>query len=454
VPFPEGGGSGGGRLDALFGHLAALPAPLDAPAVPPFVWHIVRMLLAKDPAQRYQTAEAALRDIELARSGGPRAERIYRNTPPGGMSAHVGRFDNASRPCVTQQLYGRAREQETLARVLDEVEHGRPHLLLVSGPSGMGKTALVLDVLRPMVAQGHAARFFSGRFDLLRRRAPFTGWVQIFDQIIDHLLALPHAALVGWRALLSERLGPRAASLAAVLPRCQLVLADPVQPALAASGGPDAAAQFNQAFLTLISALAADAPLVLFIDDLHWVDLGTMGLLSALTSARETSHNCLLLVVAARVADITSAHPAALWLDDAMNAARSERPGVTHIALEPLDNATVLTMMHDALGAARTPGEELVAVSDRLHRATAGLPFAVVQALHLMHDCGALTTDGFGVSALDTTRVPNLPERSSISALLEARFARLGADLELKRLLGVAAVIGAEFRCGGVRRLC
>jgi predicted ATPase len=59
----------------------------------------------------------------------------------------------------------------------------------------------------------HGAFFFSGKFDLTMRREPFAAWVQIFDKIVDHILAEPDESLAAWRANISTALGAHAVLL-------------------------------------------------------------------------------------------------------------------------------------------------------------------------------------------------------------------------------------------------
>jgi hypothetical protein len=83
--------------------------------------------------------------------------------------------------------------------------------LLISGNSGVGKTALVRETYLPVTR--HGAFFFSGKFDLTMRREPFAAWVQIFDKIVDHILAEPDDSLATWRANISAALGAHAVLL-------------------------------------------------------------------------------------------------------------------------------------------------------------------------------------------------------------------------------------------------
>ncbi len=124
-----------------------------------------------------------------------------------------GRFEQ--RPGLVthlpRKIYGRRAEQELALKVFELASTGTPQLLLASGGSGIGKTALIAETFLPLTQRG--ALCFSGKFAPTERSEPFAAWAQIFDKIIDHLLAEPESSLNNWRRKIAKALGAQAALL-------------------------------------------------------------------------------------------------------------------------------------------------------------------------------------------------------------------------------------------------
>ena len=152
-------------------HIARQPIPPDerANGIPAPVAAIVMKLLAKTAEDRYQTAagvESDLRrclaDCELHGRIGPFA---------------LGKNDIPDRLLIPEKLYGRAREVDTLLASFDRiVKSGKPELVLVSGYSGIGKSAVVNELHKPLVPP--RGLFASGKFDQYKRDIPYATLAQ------------------------------------------------------------------------------------------------------------------------------------------------------------------------------------------------------------------------------------------------------------------------------------
>ena len=134
-------------LELIHFHIAKTPVPpaAAAPGVPEQVSRIVMRLLAKDPDDRYQSALGLQRDIDAC---------IQQLDANGQVEPFdLGRDDVSSRFLIPNRLYGRRSEVDALTRVFDATCEGRSTLMLVSGYSGVGKTALISELYRPIVRQ-------------------------------------------------------------------------------------------------------------------------------------------------------------------------------------------------------------------------------------------------------------------------------------------------------------
>jgi serine/threonine protein kinase len=139
-------------------HIARKPVPPSErlKTVPAAVSVLILKLLAKTAEERYQTAAGLERDLRRCLAAWEAQHRID--------AFPLGQQDTPDRLLIPEKLYGREREIETLLAAFDRVvAGGRPELLLVSGYSGIGKSAVVNELHKALVPpRGLLA---SGKFD-------------------------------------------------------------------------------------------------------------------------------------------------------------------------------------------------------------------------------------------------------------------------------------------------
>ena len=179
-------------------HIARKPVPPSErlETVPAQVSALILKLLAKDAEERYQTAAGLERDLSSCLAAWEAEHRIG--------AFPLGQQDTADRLLIPQKLYGREREIETLLAAFDRVvTSGRPELVLVSGYSGIGKSAVVNELHRALApARGF---FASGKFDQYKRDIPYATLAQAFQSLVRPLLSKSEAELSPWRDALRER---------------------------------------------------------------------------------------------------------------------------------------------------------------------------------------------------------------------------------------------------------
>ena len=186
-------------LETIHAHIAKVPTPPDvlAPSTPPMVSAIIMRLLAKNAEDRYQSAHGLLADLEVCdvqwRERGSIEE------------FRLGRDDFSVHFHVSQKLYGREAEISTLIEAFERVGAGPTEMLLVSGYSGIGKSALVNEVHKPITAS--RGNFISGKFDQFRRNIPYSALVEAFQSLIRQLLTEEDRDLRAWREKLLTALG-------------------------------------------------------------------------------------------------------------------------------------------------------------------------------------------------------------------------------------------------------
>src|ERR671932_2289791 len=160
-------------MELVHSHIARIPTPPIelVPSIPAMVNDIVMKLMAKTAEERYQTAFGLLYDLENCR-------QQWQNK--GSISQFaLGERDICDRFVIPEKLYGREAEVATLLAAFDRVagredakiEQSKIELMLVAGFSGIGKTAVVNEVHKPIVRQ--RGYFIKGKFDQFKCDFPF-----------------------------------------------------------------------------------------------------------------------------------------------------------------------------------------------------------------------------------------------------------------------------------------
>jgi DNA-binding CsgD family transcriptional regulator/tetratricopeptide (TPR) repeat protein len=257
------------------------------------------------------------------------------------------------------EFVGRATELERLEAALDRAADGTAAAVFVGGESGIGKTRLLRELERRAVDRG--ARVLRG--DCLAFGADGLPYAPIAAALRGLARDLSPSAF-------EELVGPGAGDLARLLPELSVSHA-PEEPAEGVSGAGDAIAQARLFGLlrTLLDRLAAEAPVLFAIEDIHWADRSTLEFLSSLL--RGLRDERLLLVCTYRSDELHRQHPLRPFL-----AEEERRHVVERVAVAPFSQAELAEQVAGILGSAAEPG--LVA---RLHARTEGNAFFAEELL-------------------------------------------------------------------------
>jgi predicted ATPase/serine phosphatase RsbU (regulator of sigma subunit) len=334
----------------------------------------VGKLLSKTAEERYQSARGIRADLEHCL----RSLRERGNIPAFPLAAD----DASGRLQMVQKLFGRESQAAALLEAFDAACAGRAGLLMVSGDAGIGKSALVHEVQKPIVRQ--RGIFVSGKFDQFRDDVPYAPLTHALRELIDHILASPGPELEQWASRLKRALGVNGGVLAALVPEIELIIGEqaPVQELPPKESQQRFAAVFRN-FAREVST--GDHPVVLFLDDLQWADQASVDLLQQVLSDKQLCH--FLLIGAFRGEDGAAAHRLRT-MSEAVAASGAE---VRKVSLPPLDAAAVTRLIAETLGLpeeASRPLAELVAAK------TAGNPFFVNEFVRSLHHEGLLRFEG------------------------------------------------------------
>ncbi|MEM5372562.1 AAA family ATPase [Paraburkholderia azotifigens] len=390
-------------------HVARKPLPPDTlvDTIPSALSQIVLKLLVKTPEERYQTATGVERDLRRCLSDWQRIRRID--------AFPLGEHDIPDLLLIPEKLYGRAREVDVLVAAFDRVlSSGTPELTLVSGYSGIGKSAVVNELHKVLVPP--RGLFASGKFDQYNRDIPYSTVVQAFRGLVRPLLGKHESELTVWRDTLMEALTPNARLMTDLIPDLKLIIGD--QPPVAELESYQAQHRFQLVFRHFIGVFARqEHPLALFLDDLQWLDAATLDLVEDLLTSSDLQH--LMLIGAYRNNEVDASHP----LMRKLQAIRSAGARVNEIALAPLAQEHVQELIADAL---RCERERAAPLAHLVHEKTAGNPFFVIQFLRALADEDLLTFDHDTASwQWDLPRIHARGYTDNVVNLMVAKLARL-----------------------------
>ncbi|MBI3786442.1 MAG: AAA family ATPase [Deltaproteobacteria bacterium] len=413
-------------MELVHCHIARTPpAPHDVDAtVPPMLSCIVLKLLAKTAEERYGSASGLAADLEECRRQWRAHRKIELFVP--------GKHDINDRFQIPQKLYGRETEVAALMSAFDRVSDGATELMLVCGYAGIGKSALVNEIHKPVVAK--RGYFVSGKCDQLQRNVPFASVLMAMNELVRQLLTESDEQLAAWRDRLRRALGPNGQVVADVIPDLQLVIG-PQPPVPDLPPGPSQN-RFNLVFQQFIGVFtSAEHPLVIFLDDLQWSDSASLALLEVLLADLET--RWLLLIGAYRDSEVGPDHPLRVTLDKL--AARATP--FSEVALTPLDLPTVTDLVCDTLHSDGARGGEL---AELVLQKTAGTPFFVSEFLKTLHEDGHLRFEpGSGRWTWELERLRSLQMTDNVVDLMAQKLRKLPA--RTRAVVELAACIGAEF---------
>jgi len=406
-------------------HIAKEPIPPSERLnnIPLPVSAIVVKLLAKNAEERYQTAAGVESDLRRCLAEWRARGRID--------NFQLGEQDMPDRLVIPEKLYGRAKEVSALIAAFDRiVEGGRAELVLVSGYSGIGKSAVVNE-LQKVLAPSRGL-FAAGKFDQYERDIPYSTLAKAFQNLIRPLLGRTETELRVWRDAFGEALGPNGQIMVDLVPELKLIIGE--QPKITDLSPQEARQRFQVVLRRFINAFARpEHPLVLFFDDLQWVDPATLDVLEDLLT--QSDMQSLLLIGAYRSNEVDRAHPL-MWKLEAIRIA-----GVTinEIPIAPLTQEDLRKLVADTL---RCEPAEAEALAQLTYSRTLGNPFFVIQFLTVLADEKLIQHDAGGATwHWNVERVRAKPHTDNVVDLMVAKLKRLPASTQ--ELLMLLACMGS-----------
>ncbi|WP_322685821.1 AAA family ATPase [Nostoc sp. DedQUE07] len=448
-------------LELVHCHIAKHPIPPHEinTTIPKPVSDIILKLMAKNAENRYQSAWGIKADLEICAEQLAEIGQI--------SSIQLALQDVSGQFQISQKLYGRDKEVAMLLAAFDRVacpesnrvaslpnnsettsqreQTGKSkfqvEMMLVSGYAGVGKSALVQEIYKPITQK--RGYFISGKFDQFGRNIPYSAIAHALQKLVQQLLGEPDDKVQQWRSLLLTALGNNAQIIIDAIPEVELIIGK--QPPVPEIGATEAQNRFHRIFGQFVRVFCSEShPLVIFLDDLQWIDSATLKLIELMLLDEQTKS--LFLIGAYRDNEVNPTHPLALMLE------RLRKQGavlqeiiLAPLTLEPLSQLIAETLHRNA--------DIVRPLAELVLRKTEGNPFFVSEFLRMLHSENLLTFDAQNlcwqwniadIQAQDIT--------DNVVELLLIQLNKLPKNTQ--QILQLAACIGAEFNLDTLSIVC
>ncbi|MEH2382866.1 MAG: AAA family ATPase [Nostoc sp.] len=413
-------------MELVHCHIARQPITVSQliPQIPQVISAIIMKLLSKTAEERYQSAFGIKADLENCLSQLEQTNSI--------IEFPIGQQDQSSQLQIPEKLYGREAEIDILMSTFERVNQGNKELILVAGYSGIGKSALVNEIHKPIIK--NRGYFIAGKFEQFQRNIPYASLIQAFQELMQQLLTENEVKLATWKEKLLEALVPNAQIIIDVIPELEFIIGK--QPEVPQLSSAESQNRFNLVFQKFINLFAQkEHPLVVFLDDLQWADLASLKLIQLL--ATDTEIKYLLIIGAYRDNEVDPSHPLML----ALRKIERNSSSVKIIHCQNLKITDVCQLVSDSLKSSLEDSKEL---ANLIFNKTAGNPFFINQLLKFIHQENLLSFNLITNQwQWDIQRIQMLGITDNVVELMIGKIQKLKGTTQ--NILKIAACIGNRF---------
>lgn len=366
-------------LELVHCHMAKNPTPVQVlnPNVPNAIAQMVGKMMNKNAEDRYRSASGMLSDFI-------RCLEDY--TAIGYINPfEIGRLDTISQLNIPKKLYGRSTQIEQLLSVFDRVNDGAVELVIIAGYSGIGKTALIQELYKPLsLSQGY---FISGKFDQFRRDVPMEALAACNRQMMLQIISRGTIEIERWRSHFQTSLGANAQIVIDLIPELEIIMGP--QTILPDLNEIESQQRYMQTFGKFFECLSSmNVPYVNFMDDAQWGDVFSLKSLAPFLINPNISH--AMIIVAYRDNEVDDSH----ILMETFAEIRSLGKPINTIVLTPLELEDVIELVGETLTIdLNNERSKLKLLAELLYEKTQGNPFFLTQLIKSLHHDGLFTFD-------------------------------------------------------------
>ncbi len=420
-------------MELVHCHIARDPVPLSRIKVPfrstekasyEILLAIIFKLMSKSAEERYQNAFGLKADLENC------LEQLNSTGKICGFKFAGKDFSNRFQ--IPQKLYGREKEIEMLLDSFDRICQGNKEMTMVCGYAGIGKSALVNEIHKSVVAK--RGYFISGKFEQFKKNIPYHSIIQAFQQLIRQILTENEEQITSWRAKIMEAVGPNGQVIIDVIPEVELIIG--IQPPVPQLPTQESQNRFNLYFSNFIGTFSNERhPLTIFLDDLQWIDLPSLNLVDLILT--DPGINYLFFIGAYRDNEIDISHPLLAIIEKNRKAGTR----INTVLLTSLDFNNVNQLLTDTLKCQPAKTEKLAKLC---LKKTNGNPFFLIQFLNLVYKNNLFEFNNeLMVWQWETGKIEEMKVTDNVVDLMVQKIQKL--SVKTQYILKLAACIGNQF---------
>lgn len=413
------------RLQLLHSHIAKHPQPPQKVnhKLPEMLGRVILKLLAKDASERYQSSFGLSQDLQRCLDYWLQQQDI--------PLFNIAQQDISEHFAIPQRLYGRAATIQKLRYSFDRAALQQQEVIFITGYAGVGKSSLVHELRHYIHEQN--GRFISGKFDQFKRNRPYSAIFHALQGLVRQLLTENEQEISRYRKAIQNALGQNAQALIRLVPELELVIGKQTgAPRLSATEEQN---RFSRMVQSLLQVFATpERPLLLLLDDLHWADRASFGLIEALAGSSNLPN--LLVIGSYRDTEVSATHP----LRRSIERLKNTPCLLSEITLEPLNQSQVIRLIADTL---RCEPQKCAALAQVCMEKTQGNPFFLIQFLYSLHDEGLIYFQQNSWQ-WDEQKIQSREMTDNVIDLMVSKIQKLPQATQ--QALQLAACIGSPFR--------
>ncbi len=414
-------------MEIIHSHIAreAIPLVILNPMIPEIISEIISKLMSKNAEERYQSSHGLTADLKLC------YDELIKNGTIDKFKFQLGQKDFSIKFNIPQKLIGRENDIRILSDAFERVSNGTSEVMLVSGNPGIGKSALINEIHKTIVAK--RGYFISGKYDQFRRDVPYSSIIQAFQGLIKQIFTEGDERINKWRNKILKAVGSNGKIIIDILPVVELIIGkqkdvpdlEPMQ----------SQNRFNYVFKSFVNVfIKEEHPLTIFLDDIQWADLASLNFIKMILT--DSDNNYLLLIGSYRDNEVNSFHP----LIRTVNDIKKENIIINSIQVEPLTIPAVNQLL---LNFFRCNVEKSLELAEIIFEKTNGNPFFINQFLKSLYDGHIIEIDSVHGWIWDISKIEKLSVTDNVVELLAGKISTLPENIQ--KILQNCACIGNRF---------